>query len=654
MSGTDGSGTGAGGLIGVDNLEPPKWVDVHRNVAEAGIWQTLRELPTAASLVIRLAWSTAPRLTLLAVVVQLASGCATAFGLFATANVFSELLAIGPTPQRVLASLPAIALVVASFSVRGLLDTAVSAVQGALTPRVRYAAQDEINTAIAGVDLMAWEDADFRELARQGGRHGVVAVETSVRGVAEITSSLVALVAALVTAGLLSAWLVPVLLVSAAADAWAAMRVAKLGYENFLAMISQQLRLHVVENLLSARDVSLERHAFTLQDALLAEHRRVAAEVTREAIRLEHRKSVVRLLGRTLSGIGTGLAYVVLGILLYTAVMPLAIAGAAVVAMRTASGALSQSMVSINSLYEDSFFLRFYNTLLRDARSRHLRRAASAAPADPGVIRLENVSFTYPDKDEPALRDVSLTLRRGEVVALVGENGSGKSTLGKVITGLYPPSAGTVWWDDVDLATVDGRTVHEQVAVIAQEPARWPMTAAVNVRVGRLDRCDPEQEAWQAAIRESGADEVLDGLQHKGNTVLSRLFREGQDLSGGQWQRLGVARGIYRDAAILVADEPTAALDAKAEARVFAGLQHAAGTRGDRPQRTTLLVTHRLANIRYADRILVLDGGRIIESGTHDELIRDRGLYHELYNIQASAYQNGQVAVADGETSAPH
>ncbi|MCI2422390.1 hypothetical protein MOQ72_33680 [Saccharopolyspora sp. K220] len=201
MSGTNGSGTGPGGLIGVDDLEPPKWVDVHRNVAEAGMWQTLRELPTAAALVTRLAWSTAPRLTLLAVVVQLASGCATAFGLFATANVFSELLATGPTPQRVLASLPAIALVVASFSIRGLLDTAVSAVQGALTPRVRYAAQDEINTAIAEVDLMAWEDADFRELARQGGRHGVVAVETSFRGVAEITSSL----AALVTAGLLSA-----------------------------------------------------------------------------------------------------------------------------------------------------------------------------------------------------------------------------------------------------------------------------------------------------------------------------------------------------------------------------------------------------------------------------------------------------------------
>ncbi|MCI2422376.1 ABC transporter ATP-binding protein/permease [Saccharopolyspora sp. K220] len=237
--------------------------------------------------------------------------------------------------------------------------------------------------------------------------------------------------------------------------------------------------------------------------------------------------------------------------------------------------------------------------------------------------------------------------RRGRGVG--GGERIGKSTLGKIITGLYPTSSGRVWWDDVDLATADGRTVHEQVAIIAQEPARWPMTAAVNVRVGRLDRRDPSDEAWHTAIRESGADEVLNGLQRKGDTVLSKLFREGQDLSGGQWQRLGVARGIYRDAAIF--DEPTAALDAKAEARVFAGLQHAAGTRGDRAQRTTLLVTHRLANVRHADRILVLDGGRIIESGTHDELIRNGGLYHELFTIQASAYENCQVGAADQEHS---
>lgn len=217
-------------LIGVDDLEPPRWASVDEQVADAGLWQTLRELPTTAAIVVRLSWATAPGLTLLAGIVQLLSGCATAFGLFATANAFTSLLESGPTPQRVVDSLPAIALVVGSFAIRGLLDSAVSAVQGTLTPRVRHAAQDEVNTAVAGVRLIKWEDADFRELARQGGYQGVTAAEASVRGIAEIASSLVSLIAAVVTTGLLSPWLVPVLLLATAADAWAAMKSAKLGH----------------------------------------------------------------------------------------------------------------------------------------------------------------------------------------------------------------------------------------------------------------------------------------------------------------------------------------------------------------------------------------------------------------------------------------
>lgn len=457
------------------------------------------------------------------------------------------------------------------------------------------------------------------------------------------------LIAAVVTTGLLSPWLVPVLLLATAADAWAAMTSAKLGYRSFLSMVSRRMRLHVVENLLVARDVAAERSALNLHETLLAEHRRVAAEVIDEAIRLERRKSLVRLLGGALSGFGTGLAYVVLGVLLYLAVMPLALAGAAVVAMRTAASALNSTMIAVNRLYEHSFYLRFYEKLLREAREHHPPDSKITAPRDPEIIRVEGLSFMYPGQDEPALRDIDLTLRRGEVIALVGENGSGKTTLGKILTGLYPPTQGTVWWDNVDLATADARSVYERIAVISQEPARWPMTAGINIRIGRLQRHDPNRSAWQSALAESGADEVINSLSSGENTVVSKQFRQGQDLSGGQWQRIGVARGIFRDAAVLVADEPTAALDARAEARVFAGLQHATTTttdtrsNGQRSTRTTGLVTHRLANIAAADRILVLDKGRIIESGRHGELMARRGLYHELYSLQARAYRAHQT-----------
>jgi ATP-binding cassette subfamily B protein len=190
-----------------------------------------------------------------------------------------------------------------------------------------------------------------------------------------------------------------------------------------------------------------------------------------------------------------------------------------------------------------------------------------------------------------------------------------------------------VLWDGVDIATAHRHSVHTQISVITQEPLRWPVTAADNIRVGRLDRDERDGTLWTVHAATSGADEVIDSLPRKENTILSRLYEEGKDLSGGQWQRLSVSRGAYRDAPVLVADEPTAALDARAEAKVFSAL------RGAGHERTTVLVTHRLANVRHADRIIVLEQGRVTEDGTHDELMACGGLYAELYSLQAAAYR---------------
>ncbi|MEV7037327.1 ABC transporter ATP-binding protein [Amycolatopsis sp. NPDC051061] len=627
----------------------PEWARVDERVADAGFGQAVRALPAAIAVVLRLAWRTSPRLTLLAGFVHVVSGCVTAFGLLATANVFTALLEQGPTPERVLQSVPAIAVVMGSYAARAVLDAAVAAVEGALRPRVTAAADDAVTASVVRVGLIAFEDADFRELARQGARFGVRSIETSLRRVADLTSSAISLAAAMLTAGLLNPWLAPVLLLAAAADGFAAARIAKLNYRHFIDTVGRNIRKSVVEEVATWRSMALERHALTLQEPLLGEYRRISRSLTREEVRLAHRSNLVRTTGRAAAGFGTALAYLVLGWLLYSGGMELALAGTAVLAMRTASTALSNTMRAVNSLYEDSFYIGFYNQLLVESVKRQPPPTALSAPADPAEIRLENVTFTYPGRENPALRDISLTIRRGEVVALVGENGSGKTTLGKLLTGLYPPSEGVVRWDDVDLAHADPASVHANIAVIAQEPAEWPMTAANNVTVGRLGHADPDGRAWREAVDYSGADEVIESLPAKENTVLSKKFDEGHDLSGGQWQRMGIARGIYRDASVLVADEPTAALDARAEARVFAGLQHASTSHDGR--RTTVLVTHRLANIRSADRILVLEKGRLIEQGTHEELIQAGGVYHELYEIQARAYRNGTEVPAPRVTS---
>jgi ATP-binding cassette subfamily B protein len=622
-------------LIGVEDMETPRWAEGYAATANAGLRAVAAKVPGTVALAVRWAWRASPRLTLLAGVVQLAAGAVTAFGLLATADVFTQLLAQGPTPERVVAALPAIATVVAAGAARGLLDAAVAAVQGSLVPRVEKRAQDELHAAVLGVDLAAFDDADFTELVERATTEGPSRIRSCTQDTGDLIASVVSVSAAVVSAGVLHPLLAPVVLLAALPRGWATVRSARLMFASFVRMTSARRRSSVTSMLITRRDPAAEVRAFTTQPVLLGEHRRISDLITAEAVRLERDRTVVQLIGRTVSGIGTGLAYGVLALLLYSGGMPLALAGAAALAMRTAGQSVANTIYEVNHLYEASFYLDLYRSCLDDATRRSRPPAMKRLRGDPAEITLTGVSFRYPGQDQPAVDGVTCTLRRGEVIALVGENGSGKSTLAKLITGLYLADSGTVAWDGVDVATVDQRALHERVAVVLQDPLRWPMHAENNVRIGRLDSGDPGG-AWLADVAaRSGTDAVVAELPDGWATVLSRQFQGGRDLSGGQWQRLSVARGLYRDAPVVVADEPTAALDARAEHAVFAALRGLAGTGGDR---ITVLVTHRLANVKHADQILVLEQGRLIEHGTHEQLMVRRGTYHELFTLQASAY----------------
>ncbi|RYE94742.1 MAG: ABC transporter ATP-binding protein [Myxococcales bacterium] len=265
--------------------------------------------------------------------------------------------------------------------------------------------------------------------------------------------------------------------------------------------------------------------------------------------------------------------------------------------------------------------------------STELERGPGGEADTTAGIRFEGVGFRYPGQERWAVRGIDLTIAPGESVALVGQNGSGKTTLIKLLTRLYEPTEGRVVLDGRDLRDWSGEELRRRIGVIFQDFNRYQFTLQENVGVGQIERQDDETGV-QAALVQAGADEIAAGLDQGLATPLGRWFHgRGVELSGGQWQRVALARAYLREQAdILVLDEPTAALDAEAEAAVFARFQEL--TAG----RTTLLISHRMSTVRGADRIVVLESGRITEQGTHASLMTLDGRYARLFKLQAQGY----------------
>jgi ATP-binding cassette subfamily B protein len=313
--------------------------------------------------------------------------------------------------------------------------------------------------------------------------------------------------------------------------------------------------------------------------------------------------------------------------------LPQALAGAT--AMILLRPSLSGLIFSAAQLYESSLFLEDYAAFLRLKPA--LPAHDSATPAPPGfdTLTVEAVTFTYPTGTQPALCGVSIEIRRGEVVALVGENGSGKTTLAKLLCGLYTPQVGHIRWDGEDIATMDRAKLRRSIAIIFQDFVQYMLLAGQNIAVGRHERFDDAEGIRQAAVQ-SGADPFLAALPNGYDTLLGPEWEGGKELSTGQWQRVALARAFFRDAPFIILDEPTAALDARSEHEIFESIRSL--TRG----RSVLLISHRFSTVRSADRIYVLKDGQIVEHGTHGDLMAAGGVYADLFTLQASPYWEAQ------------
>jgi ATP-binding cassette subfamily B protein/ATP-binding cassette subfamily C protein len=610
-------------------LADAAWFHHTAAVAHTGFWAVARRLPAIVREAVGLAWSASRRDTLAALILNLAAGVMTTLGLLATSDVLRALFADGPTPDRVAQAVPALALAAAAVTVRGGMGILAGWAQSRLTPQINYAVELRLFGATSRVDLAAFDDAGFAEEMDRARNRGISEAASIVSSSVDLLTGVVGVVATAAAVVVIQPVLLPCLLLAAIPSAATAVRMARREYLAMLARINRHRRMWLLGTLMANRFTAAEVRAYQMRAFLLHEYRRIMRTETAAQLRLVRAQVGTRAAGTALAGLASAGLYVALGLLLVEGLVPLAAAATGVVALQTARTGLNTAIQATNRLYEAALYYGDFRDFMARTE-RHLPRGGGAPATGFDELRLDAVSLRYAGTGRPAVDRVTLLVRRGEVIALVGENGSGKSTVAKLVAGLYRPTGGRILLDGVDASELDPASLAGLVAVITQDYWKFPFTAGQNITVGRYERADGTPSAPDAA-RLAGAHDMILDLPFGYDTLLDREFKDGHELSGGQWQRLVAARGFYRDAAILIADEPSAALDARAEHALFQQLRR-------RPDRAVVLITHRLANVRHADRIYVLHDGRLVEDGDHDTLLAAGGRYAELFTLQASGY----------------
>ncbi|MFE5187677.1 ABC transporter ATP-binding protein [Streptomyces sp. NPDC056628] len=608
------------------------WSQHHNAFLELNLRAMVRRLPSLLATSFRLAWQADRRAARTVLVAEIARGLAQAVALLAVNSVLGRLIGGGAIDERLRDATPALVAMAAVMVVSTLLRAASTYATGRLEPKVERVATELYLERAAAVELAAIEDHAFHKLLDTA-QYGASSARRMIAYSTRVVNAAISLIAAAGVLTVLHPALLPLLATMTLPSAWSALTNARRRYESFHTWVQHARAGQLISGLLTEPAAAPEIRVHGVAPFLLRHYRAMSETAEAEQARLARLAARTGLIAAAWTGFATVATYATLGGLLLAGAMALSVAGTAVIAIRTGSSSLDSLVLEVNALHEEALFVGDLQRLYAEAAERAIPEGGEPLPEDPREVRFEHVSFSYPgESSRPALDDVTLTLPLGRIVALVGENGSGKTTLVKLLAGLYTPDRGRILWDDVDASAADRHQLAERIAMVAQDFKRWPFTARVNVAVGRSS-VPLTEERLASALDQAGAQDVVADLPRGLDTLLARHFSGGHELSGGQWQRLGIARAAYRRGRILVVDEPTAALDARAELEVFEKIRALASA-----GQTVVLITHRLASVRHADLVHVLDQGRLVESGTPEELLATGGLYAELYSLQAEQF----------------
>jgi ATP-binding cassette subfamily B protein len=527
----------------------------------------------------------------------------------------------------------------AIFAVGEVLDKASTAIEALFSELCSNHLSERLMSHAALLDLRHFEDPAFYDRLERAQRQttGRIGLLTQLLSVTQDSITLISLTAAVF---IYSPLLLALLVVAVIPGFWSETHFSGLEYSLFYRMTPERRQLDYLRSLSAGDETAKEVQLFGLSAWLVGRYRNLAHRLHLANRGLALRKGVAAILFSWLGMAGYYAGYVLIlwrGFYGFITIGTLTFLAASFVRSRAVT---ERSLLALGNIYEQGLYMR---DLFEFFEMKPTIFSAVDAPHVPSQLKqglvFENVGFQYPLSDAWAVRHINLRIVPGERIALVGENGAGKTTLAKLVARLYDPTEGRLLLDGVDLREYDLETVRHAVGVIFQDFVRYDMRLDENIGVGEIekvwDSLDNRQttQAVIDAAEKSQADDVAASLPQGYGQMLGRRFEGGIELSGGEWQKIALARAYMRKAQIIVLDEPTAALDARAEYETFARFAEL-----DSGQ-ITLLISHRFSTVRMADRIIVLKHGSIVDQGTHTELVSRDGLYAELFRLQAEGYR---------------
>jgi len=518
-----------------------------------------------------------------------------------------------------------------------LLGSLVSQIRSFFDRSIQSQLTNHVNSLIIrkaiSLDLQFFEDPIFYDTLQNARRQADVSALNIVNATLQMLQQAITLISLIVLLLRFSPWLALIVFVSAIPSFLSQSQYAERAYRAVSRRAPEARLLNYLETLLTSNDTVKEIKLFGLGEPLLKRYQTLFTQFYLEDRAIAEKRSI--------AGFGWGMLSNLVYYGSYAWIVLRTVAGLITLGdmtmflsiFRQSQSSIRSLLDSLNRLYESNLFL---DNLMSYLKLEPLLVAPDNGLPAPAPIRhgieFRNVSFRYPGAEVFVLRDINLHILPGERIALVGLNGAGKTTLIKLLTRLYDPTYGHIYLDGVDLREYDLKSLHQRFGVIFQDFVRYQFTVQENIGFGQVEALDDLPRIRDAADR-GGATPIIENLPKGYNTMLGRRWEKGQELSGGQWQKIALARAFMREAEVLVLDEPTSALDAEAEYEVFRRFGELI------EDRIAVLISHRFSTVRMADRIVVISAGKILELGSHKELIDLDGAYARLFNLQAEGYR---------------